>query len=60
MNKETVEQQKQEAMVFWSKYTNLPAVRNNRIYVVDPDTIIRLGPRIGLGLEQIGRLIHQP
>lgn len=60
MNKETIEQQKQEAILFWSKYTNLPAVRNNRIYVVDPDTILRLGPRIGQGLEQIGRLIHQP
>jgi len=60
MNKETIEQQKQEAKEFWSKYKNLPAVRNNRIYVVDPDTILRLGPRIGQGLEQIGQIIHQP
>ncbi len=60
MNKETIESQKQESMVFWSKYKNLPAVRNNRIYVVDPDTILRLGPRIGQGLEQIGQIIHQP
>jgi iron complex transport system substrate-binding protein len=60
MNKETIEQQRQDAMEFWSKYTNLPAVRNKRIYVVDPDTILRLGPRIVQGLEQIGQLIHQP
>jgi len=60
MNKDTIEQQRREAVEFWSKYKNLPAVRNNRIYVVDPDTILRLGPRIGLGLEQIGRIIHEP
>jgi iron complex transport system substrate-binding protein len=60
MNKETLERQKQEAIKFWSKYTNLPAVRNNRIYVIDADTILRLGPRIGQGLEQIGQIIHQP
>ena len=60
MNKETIEQQKQEAIEFWKKYPNLPAVRNNRIYVVDPDTLLRLGPRIGQGLEQIGQIIHQP
>jgi iron complex transport system substrate-binding protein len=60
MNKETIEQQKQKAMEFWSKYPNLPAVKNNRIYVVDPDTVLRLGPRIGQGLEQIGQIIHQP
>jgi iron complex transport system substrate-binding protein len=60
MNKETIEQQRQEAIEFWSKYKNLPAVRNNRIYVVDPDTILRLGPRIGQGLEQIGQIIHEP
>jgi iron complex transport system substrate-binding protein len=51
MNKGTIEQQKQEAIEFWSKYTNLPAVKNNRIYI---------GPRIGQGLEQIGQIIHQP
>lgn len=60
MNKETIEQQRQETIEFWSKYPNLPAVKNNRIYVIDPDTILRLGPRIGQGLEQIGRLVHQP
>jgi iron complex transport system substrate-binding protein len=60
MNKETIERQKQTAREFWSKYTNLPAVMNNRIYVVDPDTILRLGPRIGQGLEQLGQIIHQP
>jgi len=60
MNKGTIERQRQEAIEFWSKYENLPAVKNNRIYVIDADTILRLGPRIPQGLEQIGQIIHQP
>ena len=60
MKKETIERQRQEAMAFWSRYENLPAVKNNRIYVIDADTILRLGPRIPQGLEQIGQIIRQP
>ena len=50
--------QQQAAETFWSKFANLPAVRNNRIYVVESDTILRLGPRLPQGLEKIARCLR--
>ena len=55
---DNVEQQQQVAEVFWGKYPNLPAVKNDRIYVVDPDTVLRLGPRLPEGLEMIAGYLH--
>lgn len=51
-------EEQQAAEAFWSKYPNLPAVKNNRIYVVEPDTIVRLGPRLPEGAETIARCLH--
>ncbi len=50
--------QQRAAETFWSKFANLPAVRNNRIYVVESDTILRLGPRLPQGLEKIARCLR--
>lgn len=50
--------QQRQAENYWSQRPNLPAVRNNRIYVIEPDTILRLGPRLGQGLEIIGHCLH--
>jgi iron complex transport system substrate-binding protein len=55
---DNVEQQQRAAGVFWSKYPNLPAVKNNRIYIVKPDTVLRLGPRLPEGLEMIAGYLH--
>lgn len=52
-----VEQQR-AAELYWSRWPNLPAVKNNRIYVVESDTILRLGPRLPQGIELIGRCLH--
>lgn len=60
MDKDNIDQQKKDAFSFWNEYQNLPAVRNGRIYIVESDTILRLGPRIGIGLENMGRVIHEP
>ncbi|MHC4739000.1 MAG: ABC transporter substrate-binding protein [Planctomycetota bacterium] len=46
---DTSKQQK-AAEIFWSKFAALPAVRNNRIYVVQPDITLRLGPRLPQGI----------
>ena len=46
---DTYEQQK-AAEKFWSKFAALPAVKNNRIYVVQPDITLRLGPRLPQGI----------
>jgi iron complex transport system substrate-binding protein len=53
-----LQKQQHAAGVFWGKYPNLPAVKNDRIYVVKPDTVLRLGPRLPEGLEMIARCLH--
>lgn len=58
MLKDVTEQQQKAAEKFWSRYSDLPAVKNNRIYVVESDNLLRLGPRITDGVEKIGKLIH--
>jgi len=58
MGTENIPAQQKAADMFWSKWPNLPAVKNNRIYVVKPDTILRLGPRISQGLELIACRLH--
>ena len=50
--------QQQAAEAFWSKFAALPAVKNNRIYVIDPDTTLRLGPRLPQGAETIARCLQ--
>ncbi|UCF00088.1 MAG: ABC transporter substrate-binding protein [Planctomycetota bacterium] len=58
MGKSNIAKQLHAAQVFWSKWPNLPAVKNSRIYVVNPDTILRLGPRLPQGIELIARCLH--
>ena len=53
-----IESQQRAANIFWSRYTNLPAVKNKRIYVVDSDTALRLGPRLPEGAEMIASYLH--
>jgi ABC-type Fe3+-hydroxamate transport system substrate-binding protein len=36
----------------------LPAVKNNRIYVVEPDTTLRLGPRLPQGVKTINDCLY--
>jgi iron complex transport system substrate-binding protein len=40
----------------WRKYETIPAVKNGRIYQVNPDILLRAGPRIVDGLEELHRL----
>jgi len=42
----------------YGPFRKLPAVRQGRVYAVNPDWIDRAGPRIILGVEQIARLLH--
>lgn len=58
MGKSNIARQQQAAERFWSKWANLPAVKNNRIYVVDSDAILRLGPRLPQGVEIIANYLH--
>ena len=42
----------------WRQYEGLPAVRNNRIFIVDADLFDRPTPRIINGLETLAGIIH--
>lgn len=39
-------------------FLDLPAVRNGRVYGMDPDLVSRAGPRLVEGLERLARLLH--
>lgn len=47
-----------EAAKHWSDLKSIPAVKEKRIYAYPSDKILRPGPRIGEGLEEIARLVH--
>jgi iron complex transport system substrate-binding protein len=42
----------------WRQYESLPAVRNNRIFIVDADLFDRPTPRLINGLETLAGIIH--
>jgi iron complex transport system substrate-binding protein len=42
----------------WSKWQSVPAVRSGRILELPGDTILRPGPRVVDGLEELARAIH--
>lgn len=58
MGPEDIKGQRDRAMRHWSKYQYLPAVINNRVYVIDGDTVSRLGPRLYEGTETIARCLR--
>jgi iron complex transport system substrate-binding protein len=58
MGKSNIAGQQKAAEKFWSRWTNLPAVKNNRIYVVEPDTTLRLGPRLPEGVKIISDCLY--
>jgi iron complex transport system substrate-binding protein len=42
----------------WADLKSIPAVQQGRVYRYPSDKILRPGPRIGEGLEEIARLLH--
>jgi iron complex transport system substrate-binding protein len=47
-----------EVAAEWRQWPKIPAVRDNRIYLVDSDLFDRPSPRLVKGLELLTRLIH--
>jgi len=58
MGQEDLVGQQTKAIQYWSKFENLPAVRNRRIYVINGDAVSRLGPRLYEGTETIARCLR--
>jgi iron complex transport system substrate-binding protein len=42
----------------WRDLESIPAVRERRVYSYAGDKILRPGPRVGEGLQEIARLVH--
>jgi len=59
MGTDNIDKQQEAALSFWSNYSNLPAVKNNRIYVLDSDAVLRLGPRLPEGVEMIAHCLYE-
>lgn len=58
MGQENPELLEKNALQFWSKFENVPAVKNKRVYVVADDAISQLGPRVAEGVETIARCLR--
>ncbi len=42
----------------WSALADTPALRNKRVYTINADLLMRPGPRLVEGLEELARLLH--
>jgi iron complex transport system substrate-binding protein len=50
--------ERSESTKHWMDLKSIPAVKESRVYAYPSDKILRPGPRIGEGLEEIARLVH--
>ena len=58
MASESLAEQQRTAIEHWSRFKNVPAVANQRVYVIPPDTVCRLGPRLYEGAETVARCLR--
>ncbi len=58
MQQKDLANQQNRALQYWSKFENVPAVTNKRVYVIPGDTVSRLGPRLYEGIETIARCLR--
>lgn len=53
-----LDRQRRQAVSYWRRYMNVPAVAGERIYVIDGDVVSRLGPRLPEGVQAIGECLR--
>jgi len=58
MGRENLPEQQDKALQYWSRFKDIPAVINRRVYVIDGDTVSRLGPRLSEGVEKIAKCLR--
>ncbi len=58
MGRENAAGQRDKALQSWSRFKNLPAIKNGRVYIIDGDTVSRLGPRLYEGVETIAKCLR--
>ncbi len=50
--------QQDNAVAYWSRFANVPAVADERIYVIRGETVSRLGPRLCEAAETVARCLR--
>jgi iron complex transport system substrate-binding protein len=58
MGTEDIAKQQETAGKFWSRFANIPAVKDKKVYVIEADTVLRLGPRLPGGAMTVAKLLH--
>jgi ABC-type hemin transport system substrate-binding protein len=58
MGKADISVQQQQSETFWSQWPGLQAVKNKKVYVIDSDMVLRLGPRLPQGIEMVGHRLY--
>jgi iron complex transport system substrate-binding protein len=58
MGTEDIAKQQETADKFWNRFANLPAVKDKKVYVLEADTVLRLGPRLPEGAMAVAKLLH--
>jgi iron complex transport system substrate-binding protein len=58
MGTEDIAKQQETAEKFWGRFANLPAVKDNKVFVLQADTVLRLGPRLPDGAMAVAKLLH--
>ena len=53
-----LDEQRRQAVSYWGRYANLPAVVDGRIHVIDGDSVSRLGPRLPVGIAEIAQCLR--
>lgn len=53
-----LDQQRRQALAYWSRFENVPAVAAGRIYVIEGDIVSRLSPRLPIGIGTIARCLR--
>ncbi|MBN2129011.1 MAG: ABC transporter substrate-binding protein [Sedimentisphaerales bacterium] len=53
-----IEAQRAQALAYWQRFANVPAVADGRIHVIDGDIVSRLGPRLYEAVETIAKCLR--
>lgn len=53
-----LDEQRAGALAYWSRFVNIPAVADGRIYVIDGDLVSRLSPRLPEGIKIIAQCLR--
>lgn len=58
MGSEDIRLRKKRGAAFWQRFRSVPAVKNQRIYYLDCDIVLRPGPRLVDGFQELERAVH--